>query len=262
MDLKDTIAFISGGASGLGEAAARRFVAAGGRVMLVDLDAAQGEALAEELGEAAQFVAADVTSEAEISAAVEATQEAFGTIHVVINGAGIGLAMRTYGRGGVHPLEVFERVVGVNLVGSFNVIRLCVPVIMQNNPDADGERGVIINLASVAAYEGQIGQVAYAASKGGVVGDDPADGARSGAECDPRADRGAGALRYADAGRFAGCRAAIAGAAGAESAAAGRAGGIRAYGAIHRGSELSEWRGAAPGWRDADGAAVGGGGVS
>lgn len=170
MDLKDTIAFITGGASGLGEAAARRFVAAGGRVMLVDLDAAQGEALAEELGEAAQFVSADVTSEAAVSAAVEATQEAFGTIHVVLNGAGIGVAMRTFGRGGVHPLDVFERVVRVNLVGTFNVIRLCVPVIMQNNPDAGNERGVIINLASVAAYEGQIGQVAYAASKGGVVG--------------------------------------------------------------------------------------------
>lgn len=170
MDLKETVAFITGGASGLGAATARQFVDAGGRVMLVDMDVAQGEELADELGAAAQFVAADVTSEAEVMAAVAAAQEAFGTLHVVVNCAGIGLAMRTYGRQGAHPLDLFERVIRINLVGSFNVIRLCVPVIMRNHPDEGGERGVIINAASVAAYEGQIGQVAYAASKGGVVG--------------------------------------------------------------------------------------------
>ena len=170
MELKDTAAFITGGASGLGEAAARRFVAAGGRVMVVDRDAARGEALTEELGAAAQFVSTDVTSEAEVMAAIEATQEAFGTIHVVLKCAGIAVALRTIGRDGVHPLDVFERVVRVNLVGTFNVNRLCARVLMENRPDGGGERGVIINLASVAAYEGQIGQVAYAASKGGIVG--------------------------------------------------------------------------------------------
>ncbi len=170
MDLRETVSFITGGASGLGAATAHRFVDAGGRVMLVDMDAAAGEALAAELGEAAQFVAADVTREDEVTAAITATQEAFGSLHVLVNCAGIGLAMRTYGRQGVHPLDLFERVIRINLVGTFNVIRLCVPVMMRNTPDLEGERGVIINSASVAAYEGQIGQVAYAASKGGVVG--------------------------------------------------------------------------------------------
>ena len=170
MDLKQTVSFITGGASGLGAATARRFVDAGGRVMLVDMDAALGEVLADELGEAAHFVAADVTDEEEVAAAVAAAQEAFGTLHVVVNCAGIGLAMRTFGRQGAHPLDLFERVIRINLVGTFNVIRLCVPVMARNNPDDGNERGVIINAASVAAYEGQIGQVAYAASKGGIVG--------------------------------------------------------------------------------------------
>ena len=170
MDLQQSVALITGGASGLGAATARCFVAAGGRVLLVDRDAALGEALADELGAAARFVAADVTESADIEAAIAAAQESFGALHVVVNCAGIGLALRTLGREGAHPLDLFERVIRVNLVGSFNVIRLCVPVIARNYPDDGGERGVIINTASVAAFEGQIGQVAYSASKGGIVG--------------------------------------------------------------------------------------------
>ena len=170
MDLKQTVSLITGGASGLGAATARRFVDAGGRVLLVDMDAALGEVLADELGEAAHFVAADVTDEEEVAAAVAAAQEAFGALHIVVNCAGIGLALRTLGRDGVHPLDLFERVIRVNLVGSFNVIRLCAPYLAANEPDEGGERGVIINTASVAAFEGQIGQVAYSASKGGIVG--------------------------------------------------------------------------------------------
>ncbi len=170
MDLQQSVALITGGASGLGAATARRFVAAGGRALLVDRDAARGEALAAELGAAARFVAADVTESADIEAAIAAAQGSFGALHIVVNCAGIGLALRTLGREGAHPLDLFERVIRVNLVGTFNVIRLCVPVIARNHPDDGGERGVIINTASVAAYEGQIGQVAYSASKGGIVG--------------------------------------------------------------------------------------------
>ena len=169
MELRRKVALISGGASGLGAATARRFAAAGARVLLLDRDAVRGEELAATLGAASRFVAADITEEASLEAAIELGRAAFGSLDIIVNCAGIGLAMRTLGRAGAHPLAPFEEVIRVNLLGSFNVIRLCAPLLAANHPDEGGERGVIINTASVAAFEGQIGQVAYAASKGGIV---------------------------------------------------------------------------------------------
>jgi NAD(P)-dependent dehydrogenase (short-subunit alcohol dehydrogenase family) len=161
---------ISGGASGLGAACARRFAAAGARVVVADLNAAAGEQLASEIGDNARYVRADVTDESSVQHAVNSAVQSFGGLHGAINCAGIGLAQRTVGRDGPHPLADFVRVINVNLIGTFNVIRLAAVAIARGEPDATGERGVIINTASVAAFEGQIGQAAYSASKGGIVG--------------------------------------------------------------------------------------------
>ena len=170
MELKNTVSLVTGGASGLGEACARRFVERGGKVVIVDRDADKGQALAGELGAAARFIQADVTSEAEVSMAVNLAYEAFGGLQIVVNCAGIGWAGRTVGKEGPHPLDLFETVVKINLIGTFNVIRLAAARMMSNEPNPAGERGVIINTASVAAFDGQIGQAAYSASKGGIVG--------------------------------------------------------------------------------------------
>ena len=170
MDLKNTVALVTGGASGLGAACVRRFAGQGARVVVVDLNAGAGAQMAADLGEAARFVRADVTSEDDVLAAVATAKEAFGGLHVAINCAGIGMVGRTLSKYGPHSLETFRDTIMVNLVGTFNVIRLAAAAIADNEPNADGERGVIINTASVAAFDGQIGQVAYAASKGGVVG--------------------------------------------------------------------------------------------
>lgn len=159
----------TGGASGLGRAAAEAIVAAGGYAVLVDVNAEVGAATEAALGLRAKFVQADVTSEAEIQAAVQTAVAHFGGLHGVVNAAGICPAARVLGRNGPHALDLFEKTIRVNVGGTFNVIRLAAAVMATNTPEASGERGVIVNTASIAAFEGQIGQAAYAASKGGVV---------------------------------------------------------------------------------------------
>jgi len=170
MQIADSVALVTGGASGLGEATVRLIVNGGGRAMILDRPGSPGASLASELGARAAFSEADVTDEAQVRAAVERTVEHFGVLNVTVNCAGVGIAMRTITRDGSHPLELFAKVVQVNLIGTFNVIRLAAAQMAKNPPTAEGERGVIVNTASVAAYDGQIGQAAYSASKGGVVG--------------------------------------------------------------------------------------------
>ena len=168
MKIEGAAALVTGGASGLGEATARRLRAGGAQVLIVDRDAARGEALAKEIG--AHFAAADVTSEADVRAAVDRAS-ALGPLRVAVSCAGVAWAGRTIDREGApHDLELFKNVVAINLVGTFNVLRLAASAMSRTAPLDDGERGVIVNTASVAAFDGQIGQIAYAASKGGVVG--------------------------------------------------------------------------------------------
>jgi NAD(P)-dependent dehydrogenase (short-subunit alcohol dehydrogenase family) len=171
MDLQDKVAFITGGASGLGRATAENFIRAGAKVMVFDLNEENAEKAADELGENATWAAGDVADEEAVLAAIKKTTDTFGTVHVNINSAGIGAAARTIGKDGPMPLKTFEFVVRVNLIGTFNCLRLCADAMQKNDPvTEDGERGVIVNVASVAAYDGQIGQAAYSASKGGVAG--------------------------------------------------------------------------------------------
>ena len=170
MELNGKTAFITGGASGLGLATARNFKAAGANVFLYDLNAEALEYAATELGQKAAWHAGDVADEGAVKKAIEKAKEEFGTIHVNVNSAGIGGAARTVGRKGPMPLEKFEHIVRVNLIGTFNVLRLCAEVMQLNEPQTeDEERGVIINVASIAAFDGQTGQSGYAASKGGIV---------------------------------------------------------------------------------------------
>jgi NAD(P)-dependent dehydrogenase (short-subunit alcohol dehydrogenase family) len=166
MDITDSAALVTGGASGLGRATAERLARAGAHVVIADLASSDGKAVAERIG--AVFVPTDVTDEQQVQAAVDAASEQ-GTLRVDVNCAGIGNAIRTVGRKGPFPLEDFARVVQVNLVGTFNTIRLAAARMAEHDPVGE-ERGVIVNTASIAAYEGQIGQAAYSASKGGVVG--------------------------------------------------------------------------------------------
>jgi 3-hydroxyacyl-CoA dehydrogenase / 3-hydroxy-2-methylbutyryl-CoA dehydrogenase len=163
-------ALVAGGASGLGEAAARALVAGGAAVTIADLNAEKGEALAAELGPGAAFVQADVTDEAAVSAAVERAAEHDDGLRISVCCAGIGWAERVAHKRGPHNLELFSNVVKVNLIGSFNVLRLACAAMSENEADDEGERGVCVNTASIAAFDGQIGQVAYAASKGGIAG--------------------------------------------------------------------------------------------
>ncbi|GAB7550241.1 MULTISPECIES: 3-hydroxyacyl-CoA dehydrogenase [unclassified Cupriavidus] len=166
MEIRDNVFIVTGGASGLGEGSARMLAAAGGKVVIADLNEAAGTALAAELG--GKFVRCDVSSEADGQAAVAAAT-ALGRLAGLVNCAGIATANKTVGKNGPHPLDAFDKTIRVNLIGTFNMIRLAAAAMVQNTPDAEGERGVIINTASVAAFDGQIGQAAYAASKGGVV---------------------------------------------------------------------------------------------
>ncbi len=161
---------ISGGGSGLGAATAQRLVEAGGNVVLADVNPAAGEATAAALGMFARFAPTDVTSEAAVQAAVDLARAEFGGLHGAVCCAGIASVEKTYGKRGAHPLELFERVIRINLLGTFNVIRLCAAAMADNEPLESGERGVIVNTASVAAFDGQVGQAAYSASKGGIVG--------------------------------------------------------------------------------------------
>jgi NAD(P)-dependent dehydrogenase (short-subunit alcohol dehydrogenase family) len=169
MEIREKAFIITGGASGLGRAAAEAIVAAGGSVVLLDVNAEAGKATEAAIGGKARFAQADVTSEEHVKAAVDLAVSTFGALHGVVNAAGIGPAAKVLGKNGPHPLELFEKTVRVNLVGTFNVIRLAAARMSQNAPDSNGERGVIINTASIAAFDGQIGQPAYAASKGGIV---------------------------------------------------------------------------------------------
>jgi NAD(P)-dependent dehydrogenase (short-subunit alcohol dehydrogenase family) len=168
MQIKNSVFLITGGASGLGAATARMAAENGGKVVIADLQAEAGETLAKELG--GRFAKCDVTSEADGKAAVALAVKEFGGVHVLVNCAGIGTAERTLGKEGPHNLAHFTRVVTINLIGSFNMIRLAADAMAKAGPNAAGERGVIINTASVAAFDGQIGQAAYSASKGGIVG--------------------------------------------------------------------------------------------
>jgi NAD(P)-dependent dehydrogenase (short-subunit alcohol dehydrogenase family) len=160
---------ITGGASGLGAACGRRLAEAGARVVIADLNEAAGATLAGELGARARFVRVDVTAEGDVQEAVETARREFGGLRGAVNCAGIAIAEKVLGKEGPHALDRFARVITVNLVGTFNVLRLVSAALVEADPTADGERGVIINTASIAAYDGQIGQAAYAASKGGVV---------------------------------------------------------------------------------------------
>ncbi|MBL3551526.1 SDR family NAD(P)-dependent oxidoreductase [Rhodovulum sulfidophilum] len=166
MQIENRVFLVTGAASGLGAAVAAMAVAAGGRVLLADINAEAGEAMAQELGEAARFVQTDVTSGEDGQAAVEAAVEAFGGLHVLVNCAGIAPGERLLGRNGPHGLDSFQRAITINLGGSFNMMRLAAEAMAGNEGE---ERGVIVNTASVAAFDGQIGQIAYAASKGGIA---------------------------------------------------------------------------------------------
>ena len=169
MQISDHSFIITGSGSGLGAATARLLVAAGGKVLLADVDSASGEVLAAELGSNARFSLTDVTDAAGAEAAIAACRAGFGAVHGLINCAGVAPSERVVGRAGPHKLESFARTVQINLVGTFNMLRLAAAAMAQSEPDADGERGVIVNTASIAAFDGQIGQAGYAASKGGVV---------------------------------------------------------------------------------------------
>jgi NAD(P)-dependent dehydrogenase (short-subunit alcohol dehydrogenase family) len=170
MKIEGTVALVTGGASGLGAGTVRRLARAGAKVVAADVNEAAGRALAAELGSTVTFVRTDVTDPTQVQAALDAARNQFGGLGIVVNCAGIGLAARTVGKEGPHPLETFERVIRVNLIGTFNVIRLSAAVMARNAPGADGARGVIVNTASVAAFDGQIGQAAYSASKAGIAG--------------------------------------------------------------------------------------------
>jgi NAD(P)-dependent dehydrogenase (short-subunit alcohol dehydrogenase family) len=168
MLMQDTAAVITGGASGLGEATARLFRASGAEVTILDRDAARGQAVANEIG--AHFAQTDVTREDSVKAAIALAMDKMGKINAAINCAGVGTAEKTLGREGPHSLDHYNRVIGINLVGTFNVARLAAAEMARNAPTEDGQRGVIVNTASVAAFDGQKGQVAYASSKAGIAG--------------------------------------------------------------------------------------------
>jgi len=170
MDIAGKTALIAGGASGLGEATARRLHQDGANVVIFDLSGERSQSLAAELGKRALFVQGSVTEAEDVQAAVDAALANFGALHIAVDTAGIATPGRVLSKHGPLSLETFAKVIAVNLVGTFNVMRLAAAAMQGNEPLVDGERGVIINTASIAAYEGQIGQAAYAASKGGVVG--------------------------------------------------------------------------------------------
>ena len=172
MDMNGKVAVVTGGASGIGQAVARRLAEAGGKVAIFDLNEDAGQAMVAELGaDNCVFANVNVVDEASVMAGIEATVTAMSAIHVNVNCAGIGNAAKTLGKNGPFPLDLWNTVIAVNLTGTFNVLRLCAEVMAKNEPVTDdGARGVIINTASVAAYEGQMGQAAYSASKGGIVG--------------------------------------------------------------------------------------------
>lgn len=171
MQVKDSVVLVTGGVSGLGLGAARRLLDHGASVALLDINEDKGNAVVSELGERARFVACDVSDAGSVEAAVSGVEEQFGRIQILVNAAGVAPAQRVVSRDGdLFDLDLFRFTIGVNLIGMFDVIRNVARVMSSNDPDEGGERGVIINVASIAAYEGQVGQAAYSASKGGIVG--------------------------------------------------------------------------------------------
>ncbi|XP_014228324.1 3-hydroxyacyl-CoA dehydrogenase type-2-like [Trichogramma pretiosum] len=170
--LKGLVTLVTGGASGLGRGTVERFIREGGKVIIADLPSSKGGELAQELGESAVFAPMDVTSETDVQNALKLTEEKFGRLDVLVNAAGIAVAYKTFNSNKMEPHQLldFEKVIRVNTLGTFNCIRLAVGVMCKNEPSTDGQRGVIINTASVAAFDGQIGQAAYSASKGAIVG--------------------------------------------------------------------------------------------
>ena len=170
MQIEGSVFIVTGGASGLGGATARMLVSAGGKALIADLKEAEGETLAKELGQNVRFVRTDVTDEASGKAAVAAAMQVFGKIDGLINCAGVVHGERILGKEGIHALASFARVVNINLIGSFNMTRLAAERMAKNTPNAGGERGIILYTASVAAFDGQVGQPAYSASKAGIVG--------------------------------------------------------------------------------------------
>jgi 3-hydroxyacyl-CoA dehydrogenase/3-hydroxy-2-methylbutyryl-CoA dehydrogenase len=170
MEIKNTVSIITGGASGIGEACAIKIIEAGGRVAILDINGERGENLISQLGDAARFFKADVTSERDVEAAIGEVMASWGSIHVTINCAGIGHPAKVLSKRGPIPMDIFRHVVDVNLFGTMNVLRLATHEMLKNTPNEDGEKGVVINTASAAAFEGQIGQASYSASKAAVVG--------------------------------------------------------------------------------------------
>ncbi|XP_029175151.1 3-hydroxyacyl-CoA dehydrogenase type-2 [Nylanderia fulva] len=170
--LKGVVALVTGGASGLGRGTVERFIRQGGKAVIADLPVSKGKTVAEELGENAIFAPVDVTSESDMQAALDLTKQKFGKLDILVNAAGIAVAHKTYNSNKKmpHNLEDFARIIHVNTVGSFNAIRLSVGLMIENTPNQDNQKGVIVNTASVAAFDGQIGQAAYSASKGAIVG--------------------------------------------------------------------------------------------
>lgn len=169
MEIKGTVSIITGGVSGLGEATARELIKAGGRVALLDMNKEKGGELADELGDAAAFFPLDVSKNDEVESTIDKIKKTFDGFNMVINCAGIGGSVKIMGKDGLVPVEWFTRIVNVNLVGTFLMIRATLPTLMENSPNDQGERGVYINTGSIAAYDGQVGQAAYSASKGGIV---------------------------------------------------------------------------------------------
>ena len=170
MEITNSTFIVTGGSSGLGAATVEMVVASGGNAIIADLNRSGGEALTAKLGKRTRFVEVDVTREDHAQAAVAAALEAFGTLHGLVNCAGIGIGEKTIGKEGPHALASFARVININLIGTFNMIRLAADAMSKQAPNSGGERGVIVNTASVAAFDGQIGQAAYSASKAGIVG--------------------------------------------------------------------------------------------
>jgi NAD(P)-dependent dehydrogenase (short-subunit alcohol dehydrogenase family) len=169
MKIQDSVFVVTGGVSGLGAATARMIVNGGGKVVLADVNQSAGDAVQAELGTSAHFVQTDITSEESAKACINAAVSKFGGLHGLVNCAGIATGERVVGRDHPHQLSTFIQVINVNLIGTFNMVRLAADVMSKGQPNADGERGIIVNTASVAAFDGQIGQAAYAGSKGGVV---------------------------------------------------------------------------------------------
>jgi NAD(P)-dependent dehydrogenase (short-subunit alcohol dehydrogenase family) len=169
MNVKNSVVVVTGGASGLGEACVRNLLSGGAKIAIFDFAADRGEKIAAELGKDVIFVQTDVTDDAGVQGAINKTMKAFGAINIAINCAGGAVPMKVLSKKGPMPLTAFNRTIQINLVGTFNVIRLAVEQMVKNPPDADGEKGVIINTSSVAAFDGQIGQADYSASKGGIV---------------------------------------------------------------------------------------------